>query len=200
MKIPAIAGLFLVVFLSTQAQAETRAEKFVAAARALENSQVRYTSAYSRIPYPMGDVSPDIGVCSDVVIRAYRKIGIDLQQLVHEDMKVHFDLYPHLWGMKHTDPNIDHRRVPNLGVFFARKGKTLRVTERPEDYKQGDIVTWNLKKSGSLPHIGIVTDKRAESGRPMMMHNIGNGQVLEDMIFDYKITGHYRYGLEQGSR
>lgn len=173
------------------------ADKFIQASLALENPSVEYDSAYRVIPYPGGDVDADKGVCADVIVRAYRAVGIDLQERVHEDMKSHFGLYPRLWGMRGPDSNIDHRRVPNLMVFFARHGKKLKVTDDPGNYKPGDIVTWNLREKVSLPHIGIVTDKRTPDGRrPLMMHNIGRGQILEDMLFRYTITGHYRYALD----
>ena len=171
--------------------------KFLEAAIGLEDSSVRYDGSYRKIDYPLGDVPADRGVCSDVIIRAYRGIDIDLQKLVHEDMKKNFSIYPKNWGLSTTDRNIDHRRVPNLKVFFKRHGKTLKVTDNPDDYKPGDLVTWNLRASGSLPHIGIVTDLYSEeSNLPLIMHNIGGGQVLEDMLFDYKITGHYRYAID----
>lgn len=124
-------------------------------------------------------------------------VGIDLQRRVHEDMKANFAAYPKLWGLTRTDRNIDHRRVPNLRTFFARHGKVLSGSDDPNDYKPGDIITWNLRDKGSLPHIGIVTDRYAPANnRPLVMHNIGNGQVLEDILFRYRITGHYRYGLD----
>ncbi|MGA7713926.1 MAG: DUF1287 domain-containing protein [Rhizomicrobium sp.] len=173
------------------------AVQFVHAAIALYNPNVRYDSGYRKIAYPLGDVPQSVGVCADVVIRAYRAIGIDLQRLVHEDMTAHFRAYPNLWGLTRADSNIDHRRVPNLIVFFQRHGKILKVTHDPEDYGAGDIVTWNLNKRGSLPHIGIVTDRKSTDGlRPLLMHNIGGGQVLEDVLFAYEISGHYRYGLD----
>jgi uncharacterized protein len=155
---------------------------------------VRYDGRYVAIPYPGGDVPAGIGVCTDVVIRAYRRIGIDLQELVHRDMKADFGAYPsrRIWGLTKPDTNIDHRRVPNLQVFFSRKGESLPVTRRPADYQPGDLVTWMLP--GNLPHIGIVTDRRCPaSGRPLMVHNIGRGPQLEEMLFAYPITGHYRY-------
>ena len=174
-----------------------KAAKFVAAALALRDPYVLYDSSYRRIAYPLGDVPRNLGVCADVIVRAYRAIGIDLQQRVHEDMKAHFAAYPKLWGLKHADANIDHRRVPNLRTFFKRHGTVLKVTQNPHDYRPGDLVTWNLRQRGSLPHIGIVTDKKSLFGpNPLVMHNIGGGQVLQDMLFDYEITGHYRYGLE----
>jgi uncharacterized protein YijF (DUF1287 family) len=161
---------------------------------ALERTQhiVIYNGSYRKISYPNGDVPAHFGVCTDVVIRSYRTLGIDLQRLVHEDMKVHFKLYPKNWGLKRTDTNIDHRRVPNLQVFFTRKGQSLRVTRNPKDYETGDLVTWKL--NNNLPHIGIVVNRRSKDGkRPLMVHNIGWGPQLEDMLFDFTITGHYRY-------
>ncbi len=140
----------------------------------------------------MGDVPADKGVCTDVVIRAYRKCGIDLQKEVHEDMKANFTLYPKIWGLSRPDPNIDHRRVPNLMTYFSRKGTAKTISDKPEDYQTGDIVCWNL--GGAITHIGIVTDQRSADGkRPMIVHNIGSGQVLEDMLFDFRIIGHYSY-------
>lgn len=162
------------------------------AALMLTNDYVIYDGSYRKIPYPNGDVPKNIGVCTDVVIRAYRKLKIDLQKEVHEDMKPNFSKYPKIWGLKTTDTNIDHRRVPNLQVFFTRKGTSLPATDKPEDYKPGDIVTWMLP--GNLPHIGIVVNKKSADGkRYKIVHNIGSGQVMEDMLFDYTITGHYRY-------
>lgn len=155
---------------------------------------VRYHGAYIKIPYPNGDVPSDTGVCTDVIIRSYRAIGIDLQKLVHEDMASHFKLYPskRIWGLNKPDTNIDHRRVPNLQVFFSRHGKTLTLSQNRQDYSAGDIVTWILP--GNLPHIGIVTDQRSKtSGNPLIVHNIGAGPNLDDMLFSYPITGHYRY-------
>lgn len=175
----------------------TPSSKFVAAAIALNNPGIVYDSQYRKLSYPLGDVPAHVGVCSDVIIRAYRGVDIDLQKLVHEDMKKNFGAYPKLWGLKRPDRNIDHRRVPNLRVFFKRHGKALNVSDDPSDYKPGDIVTWNLRQKGSLPHTGIVTNVySANSERPLIMHNIGGGQVLADMLFDFKITGHYRYALD----
>ena len=172
-------------------------QKLVLAAIERTTHSVRYDGSYYAIAYPGGDVPSDIGVCTDVVIRAYRGIGIDLQQLVHEDMSENFDFYPsrQIWGLKKPDTNIDQRRVPNLQVFFQRKGTALSISEDKESYQAGDIVTWMLP--GNLPHIGIVTDKISNStGNPMIVHNIGAGPKLEDMLFDYEITGHYRYAPE----
>ena len=155
---------------------------------------VRYDGSYISIPYPNGDVPTNIGVCTDVVIRSFRRVGVDLQREVHEDMARNFDLYPsrRMWGLSRPDSNIDHRRVPNLQVYFSRFGTSLRVTDDPTDYLPGDLVTWVLP--GNLPHIGIVVDERsADRRRPMVVHNIGAGPRMEDMLFDYRITGHYRY-------
>lgn len=158
----------------------------------LTNDRVIYDPSYFSIGYPNGDVPKNKGVCTDVVIRAYRKVGIDLQKEVHEDMKANFDLYPDIWGLKSTDKNIDHRRVPNLMKFFERHGETRPITQNPSDYEPGDIVCWNLV--GGITHIGIVIDqKSSDNKRHLIVHNIGSGQVIEDLLFDYKIIGHYRY-------
>ena len=153
---------------------------------------VRYDGAYRRIPYPMGDVPSDVGVCTDVVIRAYRAVGVDLQQRVHEDMRAAFSAYPRAWGLARPDPNIDHRRVPNLQTFFRRRGTARARSSNPSDYAAGDVVTWMLP--GNLPHVGVVIDRRSPDGRrPLIVHNIGRGPEIEDTLFAYTITGHYRY-------
>lgn len=192
-------SLFVFALLAEYSWAQSSLEsKFIEAAIKLYNPDVRYDGSYRQISYPLGDVPSDIGVCSDVVVRAYRAIGIDIQKLVHEDMESDLAAYPKIWGLSRPDPNIDHRRVPNLRTFFERHGKSLSVSNNPNDYKPGDIVTWNLKQAGSLPHIGIVTNRHSEDERrPLIMHNIGYGQVLEDMLFEYRITGHYRYGIDR---
>jgi uncharacterized protein YijF (DUF1287 family) len=164
------------------------------AAAALERTQhaVHYDPAYVRLAYPGGDVPADTGVCTDEVIRAYRAIGIDLQKEVHDDMAANFAAYPRKWGRRGTDPNIDHRRVPNLMVFFSRKGESLPITDRAADYVPGDLVTWDL--GGGLTHIGMVVDRKTLfTRRYMIVHNIGAGPKMEDVLFDWKITGHYRY-------
>lgn len=162
------------------------------AALSLTAQHVKYDPGYFAIAYPNGDVPDDKGVCTDVIIRAYRKLGIDLQKEVHEDMVRNFDKYPKLWGLKTTDKNIDHRRVPNLMAFFKRKGTVLPITRNADDYKPGDIVAWNL--GGNITHIGIVVNRKAKDGtRNLIVHNIGAGQVLEDCLFKFKIIGHYRY-------
>lgn len=169
-------------------------EKLSAAAIERTHHVVRYDPKYVRIPYPGGDVPADTGVCSDEVIRAYRALGIDLQKEVHEDIAANFSAYPNhfRWMLSHPDSNIDHRRVPNLMVFFSRKGTSLPISTRGEDYEPGELVTWDL--GGGVPHIGIVVDRKsAPSGRYMMVHNIGAGPKMEDVLFSWKITGHYRY-------
>ena len=174
------------------AGAEEFAARLVAAAVAQTRQHVVYDGSYRRIPYPGGDVPANVGVCTDVVIRAYRQLGIDLQRKVHEDMRSAFTAYPQLWGMRGPDTNIDHRRVPNLQAFFRRRGAARRVSGDPSAYAAGDLVTWMLP--GNLPHIGIVSDQRSADGaRPLIIHNIGRGPEVEDMLFAYPVTGVYRY-------
>ena len=159
---------------------------------ALTKQYVLYDPAYVQIAYPNGDVPADRGVCTDVVIRAYRKLGIDLQKEVHEDMKANFNKYPKNWGLTRPDKNIDHRRVPNLMTFFTRHGTVKEITQNPSDYKAGDIVCWDL--GNGITHIGIVARKKSNDGqRNLIVHNIGAGQVLEDCLFHFKIIGHYSY-------
>lgn len=161
-------------------------------AYSLTKSKVVYDPTYYAISYPNGDVPQNKGVCTDVIIRAYRKLGIDLQKEIHEDMQLHFDAYPNLWKLKNTDKNIDHRRVPNLMTFFERKNCQLPISYEPTAYLPGDIVCWNL--GGAVTHIGIVSNlKNRDKSRYLVIHNIGHGQVLEDVLFQYKIIGHYRY-------
>lgn len=191
--------LFLILLITSAAHAQTPIDKtnqLISAAMEQTHSHVRYNSAYFKITYPNGDVPAEYGVCTDVVIRAYRKLNIDLQKLVHDDIQKSFADYPakRNWGQTKPDTNIDHRRVPNLQTFFTRYGKSLSVSNKGSDYKPGDLVTWMV--SGNLPHIGIVVDKKSDDGqRPLIVHNIGAGPQLEDMLFEFKITGHYRYGL-----
>jgi uncharacterized protein len=162
------------------------------AALELTKDRVQYDPAYFTIGYPNGDVPKNKGVCTDVVIRAYRKLGIDLQKEVHEDMAAHFGLYPKNWGLSHPDKNIDHRRVPNLMVFFSRHGIVKPVTANPKDYVPGDLVCWDL--GNKVTHIGIVVNRRSSDGkRYLIVHNIGSGQNLADCLFDFKIIGHYQY-------
>lgn len=171
------------------------AEKLSNAAIAIIDKDVVYTPDYVSIKYPNGDVPAKTGVCTDVIIRAYRKLGIDLQKEVHEDMKANFSKYPKTWSLTKTDTNIDHRRVPNLEVFFERKGEKLKITQNASDYKTGEIVTWMI--NGKLPHIGIVTHLKSEDGkRNLIVHNVGGGQVLQDCLFSYEIVGHYKYMIK----
>lgn len=168
-------------------------DRLVAAAIERTSHSVRYDPTYFRIGYPGGDVAAEVGVCSDEVIRSYRAVGVDLQKEVHGDMQRAFDAYPRRWGLTSTDTNIDHRRVPNLMVFFERHGAKLPVTRDAADYKPGDLVTWSMP--GNLPHIGIVVDVVSEDddGRMQIVHNVGAGPTMEDVLFEWPITGHYRY-------
>jgi len=182
--------LVLFVFFG-KAQAQF-AQKLSDAALSLTKDKVTYDPAYYSIKYPNGDVASDKGVCTDVIIRAYRKLGIDLQKEVHEDMKKNFSKYPKKFGLKRPDTNIDHRRVPNLMVFFAKFGQSKSIETNPALYAPGDIVTWLLP--GNLTHIGIVVNKKSTDGkRYLIVHNIGAGQVIEDCLFKFDITGHYQY-------
>jgi uncharacterized protein YijF (DUF1287 family) len=166
--------------------------KLSTAATELAHDDVKYDPQYFRIDYPDGDVPLDKGVCTDVIIRAYRKLGIDLQKEVHEDMVSNFDKYPKTWGLNRTDTNIDHRRVPNLMTFFSRHGQIKKISDNPDDFSAGDIVAWDL--GGGITHIGIVNDRRSQdSKRNLIVHNIGNGQEISDCLFSFKIIGHYTY-------
>jgi len=167
----------------------------VEAARKQIGVTIQYDSGYRRIPYPNGDVPQDRGVCTDVLVRAYRQLGVDLQVRVHEDMSAAFRAYPKNWGLSRPDSNIDHRRVPNLGTFFTRKGRALAVTRAGNDYAPGDVVTWRLPSG--VPHIGIVSDRKTAAGVPLVIHNIGEGTQEEDSLFLYTLTGHYRYTPEE---
>ncbi|WP_310378425.1 DUF1287 domain-containing protein [Flavobacterium sp.] len=183
-----------IIFFSFTVVEKTFSEKLSDAAISIIDNSIIYDPSYISIKYPNGDVSKNKGVCTDVVIRSYRKLGVDLQKEVHEDMVKNYSKYPNLkkWGLKKTDTNIDHRRVPNLEVFFTRKGEKLTVTRDSKDYKTGELVTWMIDHK--LPHIGIVTNKKSPDGkRPMIVHNVGNGQVLEDCLFNYQIVGHFKY-------
>ena len=187
--------LFILLPLSTLSWAQQADfyQRLSEATLSIVDPRIKYDPAYTRISYPNGDVPADRGVCTDVLIRAYPKLGIDLQKEVHEDMKAHFNLYPSkkIWGLKSTDRNIDHRRVFNLQTFFTRRGQSLPISKKASDYLVGDIVTWDL--GGGIAHIGIVVNKKTSHGRPMVVHNYGGGQVCEDILFRYQITGHYRY-------
>lgn len=189
-----IAAILIIASSAAHATPDPFFAELAAAAIERTTHRVRYDGSYRAIDYPGGDVPKGIGVCTDFVIRAYRSMGIDLQQSVHLDMRGDFDAYPsrRVWGLDRPDPNIDHRRVPNLATFFTRHGKALPVTAIASDYRVGDIVTWVLP--GNLPHIGIVVASRNGSGdRPLVAHNIGAGPTVEDTLFAYPVTGHYRY-------
>jgi uncharacterized protein YijF (DUF1287 family) len=174
----------------------TPATDLVTAARSQVGVTLYYNPAYEKLAYPGGDIPLERGVCTDVVVRAYRKLGLDLQELVHRDMEKAWDKYPHVqkWQLKKPDTNIDHRRVPNLATYFARHGVTLAASKEGRDYLPGDVVTWRLP--GNATHIGIVGDKHTGAGVPLMIHNIGAGAQEEDMLFKYDITGHYRWHPE----
>jgi uncharacterized protein YijF (DUF1287 family) len=197
MSVRGILVLFVLLSAAPCFGGTVSAANFIRAAAALENSGVTFDPRYRRIAYPLGDVPANTGVCADVVVRAYRGVGIDLQRRVHEDMQRDFSAYPKLWGLHRPDPNVDHRRVLNLATFFRRHGTVLRITRDPRDYKSGDLVTWNLNPGGSTPHIGIVMPARTPDGqRPLVLHNMGQGQILQDILFAYTITGHFRYAIE----
>jgi len=186
-----IASILFVLFINQTVIAQSEiGTKIGKSALSLTQDKVEYDPSYFSIPYPNGDVPANKGVCTDVVIRTFRSIGIDLQKEVHLDMKSNFSSYPKNWGAKTTDKNIDHRRVPNLMTYFKRKGYSVPITSQSKDYYPGDIVCWNL--SGGINHIGIVSIN-SSNGTPKIIHNIGQGQVEEDILFDFKIIGHYRY-------
>ena len=174
---------------SDQAQDKVR---LLAAAHAQVGRTLIYDPSYQRIGFPGGDVPLYRGVCADVVVRALRGIGVDLQREVNLDMRAHFAAYPQQWGMREADPNIDHRRVPNLETWFRRHGMALTASLQARDYLPGDIVSWRLERG--QPHIGIVSDRRSAEGlRPLVIHNIGYGAQEQDVLFDWQINGHFRY-------
>jgi len=195
MRLKLYTQLFALLALCHSALAEDSfQDQLVTAAIARTLVDIRYDDSYFYIPYPNGDVPEGIGVCTDVVVRTYRALGIDLQQLVHEDISENFSLYPskRIWDLDKADPNIDHRRVPNLEVFFRRYGEELPITQDPADYRPGDIVTWRMRKNA--PHIGIITDLDSPSdGTPLIVHNVGKGPQLDSILFRYKIAGHFRF-------
>lgn len=161
-------------------------------AKTYTRSSIRYDPSYFKLAYPNGDAPADKGVCTDLVIRSYRALGVDLQKLVHEDMKKNFSKYPKIWRLSRPDPNIDQRRVPNLMTFFRRQGAVLPVSSDPKDYAPGDLVTWDL--GGGVAHIGVVTGEiDPSSGRYRIAHHIGGTPGLEDVLFAWKITGHFRF-------
>lgn len=184
-----------IIFLQIASFAQTNEQFGIALSNAaIELTKIRvvYDPKYYALDYPNGDLPSNRGVCTDVIVRVYRALGIDLQKAVHEDMSLNFNIYPKNWGLSKPDKNIDHRRVPNLMVYFARHGEALTITNNPDNYLPGDIVVWDL--GGGLTHIGIVINKRSiDNKRNLIVHNIGNGQEISDCLFEYKIIGHYRY-------
>ena len=192
MKKILITLIFFLSLLNSSIGQASFSEKLSEAAIDLTSKNVVYDPGYFSIGYPNGDIPAGKGVCTDVIIRAYRDLEIDLQKEVHEDMIANFARYPNNWGLSGTDKNIDHRRVPNLMVFFARHGIVKPISDRSLDYLPGDIVCWNL--GGGTTHIGLVVNKKStDERRYLIVHNIGGGQVLADCLFDYKIIGHYSY-------
>ncbi len=183
--------LFLACIGLSHAQTPSFAERLVQAAMERTQLTVRYEPAYVRLDYPNGDVPADTGVCTDEVIRSYRALGFDLQKLVHEDMKRAFAAYPKIWGLKSTDKNIDHRRVPNLQTFFKRRGTSLPVTQNAADYLPGDLITCTVPPH--LPHIAIVVPAPVGGTTPWIVHNIGQGPKCENRLFEFPLTGHYRF-------
>ncbi len=181
----------LVLFTFATLHAEVSPAALVTAARSQVGVTLTYDAEYRDLPYPGGDVPKDKGVCTDVVVRAFREQSVDLQKDVHEDMKRNFAIYPKRWGLKKPDTNIDHRRVQNLQTYFSRQGWSQPVSKKAEDYAPGDLVTWELVP-GTLAHIGIVSDRKTADGVPLILHNIGQGAQEEDILFKYGITGHYR--------
>lgn len=177
--------------------AEPWAQQLIAAAESQIGETIRYDPAYVKLAYPGGDVPADRGVCSDVVIRAYRQaFGLDLQRLVHEDMAKSFSAYPKTWGLARPDRNIDHRRVPNLETFLKRRKASLPVSSDPAGWRPGDLVTQRLP--GNLPHIAIVTARLSDDGvTPLVVHNIGAGTRIENRLFTFDIAGHFRFAPER---
>jgi len=184
-----LLGFGLLLIMANVAVAD---EALVAAAQDRLKHRVTYNGSYLKLDYPGGDVPANIGVCTDVIIRSYRAaFGFDFQKAVHEDMKTNFSAYPNNWGLTRTDKNIDHRRVPNLETYLKRQGSSLGISLKAADFLPGDIVSWRL--AGGLPHIGIVSDRRATDGTPLIIHNIGAGPQEEDVLFVYKMNGHFRF-------
>lgn len=162
------------------------------AAISIIDPTIVYDPTYFRLDYPNGDVPAEKGVCTDVVIRTYRKLGVDLQKEVHEDMKSNFHLYPKIWGLTKPDTHIDHRRVPNLMTYFSRFGTEKPMSQNPEDYAPGDIICWRLPNG--MTHIGMMIDQKSSDGkRYLIVHNIGQGQIPEDILFEFDIIGHFSY-------
>jgi uncharacterized protein YijF (DUF1287 family) len=198
MKLESVLLFYFLAVSICWADEKGFSQRLVMAAKERTTHAVTYDGSYRAIEYPMGDVPDNIGVCTDLVIRSYRKMGIDLQKLIHEDMKGNFIDYPKIWGLTRPDANIDHRRVPNLQKFFERKGKSLPASRDAHVYRAGELVTWMLP--GNLPHIGIVSDSKVPgTERPRILHNIGSGPKEDDILFKYPITGHFKYIRGSGS-
>ncbi|MFB2577869.1 MULTISPECIES: DUF1287 domain-containing protein [unclassified Acinetobacter] len=195
-----IAILSCCVFLTACQPVQTNdpnAPPLVKSTRQQIGVTTSYDPSYRKLDFPMGDVPKDTGVCADVIIRAYRNLDgsqrKDLQQLINSDMKKAWQAYPKRWGLKQPDPNIDHRRVPNLEVFFSRYGKSLSLSDK-NSFQAGDIVTWRIPQNGGkFPHIGIISDKKTISGTPLIIHNIGRGTEESDILYQFPISGHFRY-------
>lgn len=175
---------------------QTVSGKLVIAARSQVGVTTEYNPAYIALDYPGGDVPKKSGVCTDVIIRAFRAVGTDLQKLVHEDMKANFQKYPQRWGLTRPDKNIDHRRVPNLQTFFERKGGKLKTGTKRSDFLPGDLIVWDLNDRGLL-HIGIISDRKSADETPLILHNIGSGAREENVLFDFTILAHYRWFPEE---
>lgn len=187
-----IAQLFVSDASTSNLELTEKQKRISDAAKSIIDASIFYDPTYFRIDYPNGDIPSGKGVCTDVVIRTYRKLGIDLQKEVHEDMKANFGLYPKIWGLTKPDTNIDHRRVPNLMVYFSRFGKEKSMSQNVEDYLPGDIICWRLPNG--MTHIGVMVDEKSNDGkRHRIVHNIGQGQISEDILFDFDIIGHYSF-------
>ena len=197
MRLARLAALLLLLACGSAAATGYDGGTLARAAVQQVGVTVHYDPMYRKISYPNGDVPRDRGVCTDVVIRAFRAIGVDLQQRLHEDMGHNFAAYPRRWGLSEPDSNIDHRRVPNLQRWFERQHRSLPVTAKAADYRAGDVVSWKL--DNGLDHIGVVSTGRANGGRPLVVHNIGRGAQEEDVLFAWKQTGHYRWFAAAGN-
>jgi uncharacterized protein YijF (DUF1287 family) len=192
MELVSLQRLVLACLLTLGGAAFANNADIVAAARKQVGVTLHYDPAYRKLAYPGGDVPPERGVCTDVVVRALRSArSIDLQRRVHEDLKTNWNAYPDhaRWGLSRPDPNIDHRRVPHLMTWFKRAGYSRPVTRAPSNYLPGDVVAWDLGRG--ILHIGIVSDQM-QGGVPRVIHNIGAGAREEDILFQYTIIGHYR--------
>ncbi|MDP3849680.1 MAG: DUF1287 domain-containing protein [Luteolibacter sp.] len=186
------------LLISSLEASKEPADRLAAIALAHSGEDITFDPAYYKISYPGGDIAPTKGAAADVIIRCYRKLGIDLQQEVHEDMSAHFRLYPQLWNAPAPDPSIDHRRIENLERFFERKGQILTPTREPADYRPGDIVIWSLANGDK--HIGIVVPGPAErSNEAWVVHHKDTNVKWEDVLFDFKIEAHFRHPIAAGN-